>query len=136
MDKIKVIVCEEGKIARTEEIEDELHIFCDIVGGPIQEYIFEDGVAIVYNEVGNNLPLNRTFIKEGKLNAILGDFFICYAPIESQYFLSLTPELEEKYLDKFKWPEQIFLKNGEVSSAIKYNPDYRAKEVKWLKGGR
>ena len=31
------------------------------------------------------------------MDVIAGDFFICYAPIESEKFLSLPPELAEKY---------------------------------------
>ena len=50
--------------------------------------------------------------------------------------MSLPPELAEKYKEKFDWPEQIFMKNGEGLSAVKYNPDYRKQEVEMLRDAR
>lgn len=139
MEKINVLLCKPGKRAQFVEIEDSLETFQEIVGGLIEEYMpFEDDVAIVCNDEGKmlGLPLNRAILsKDGNIvDVIAGDFFICYAPIESERFLSLPPELAEKYKEKFDWPEQIFIKNGECLTSHKYNPDYRAQEVKTLKG--
>ena len=70
------------------------------------------------------LPLNRgIFDEEGHLQDIIaGDFFICYAPIESERFLSMPPELEEKYLKKFEKPEAFFQSGGEIH-AVKFEPE-------------
>ena len=138
MEKIKVILCKAGECAQIVEIEDSLESFQKIVEGMIEEYMpFEDDVAIVCNDEGKmlGLPLNRAIEDEdGRImDIIAGDFFICYAPWESEKFLSLPTELAEKYKEKFYWPEQIFLKNGEGHKAIKYNPDYRKHEVEILK---
>ena len=69
------------------------------------------------------LPLNRGIKDEkGHLQDIIaGDFFICYAPIESEKFLSMPPELEEKYLKKFEMPEMFFRDGGTIRSE-KYEP--------------
>lgn len=42
------------------------------------------------------------------IEVIAGNFFICYAPIESESFKSLPPELSKKYEEKFKYPERFF----------------------------
>lgn len=138
---INVLLCKAGKRAEMVEMEDSLEAMQKMVGGMIEEYMpFEDEVALVCNDEGKMLgmPLNRAIEGEdGKImDVIAGDFFICYAPIESEKFLSLPPELAEKYKEKFDWPEQIFMKNGEGLSAVKYNPDYRKQEVEMLRDAR
>ncbi len=126
-EQIKVIYCEAGHKARTAEVDNNLGAFQGLVGGWIEEYMpFEDeNVAIVCNEEGKTmgLPLNRAVKDEDGqlLDIIAGDFFICYAPIESEKWLELPPELQEKYLEKFKYPEQFFRENGEIK-AVKYDP--------------
>ena len=69
-----------------------------------------DERAIICNEEGKmmGLPLNRGIRSdEGQLQDIIaGDFFICYAPLESERFLSMPPELEEKYKEKFDLREE------------------------------
>ena len=77
-----------------------------LVGGYIEEYMpFEDEVAIICNEEGkvNRLPLNRAVYDEHSkemIEIIAGDFFIAYAPIESETFKSLPKDLEKKYTSK------------------------------------
>ena len=55
------------------------------------------------------------------LDIIAGDFFICYAPIDSETWLDLPPDLEKKYMEKFDLPEQFFRENGEIGN-VKYDP--------------
>ena len=126
-NKIRVIVCRADERAEVVEIEDKLEAMQELVGGLIQEYMpWEDEVALICNEEGKmtGLPLNRGIKDyEGRLQDIIaGDFFICYAPIESERFLSLPPELEEKYKEKFDLPEMFMMDNGEIET-IKYDPD-------------
>ena len=126
-NKIRVIVCRADERAEVVEIEDKLEAMQELVGGLIQEYMpWEDEVALICNEEGKmtGLPLNRGIKDdEGRLQDIIaGDFFICYAPIESERFLSLPPELEEKYKEKFDLPEMFMMENGEIET-IKYDPD-------------
>ena len=123
---MRVILCKSDERATVIEIEDSLESMQNVVGGLIEEYMpWEDEVAIICNEEGkmNGLPLNRGIKDEdGHLQDIIaGDFFICYAPIESERFLSMPPELEEKYLEKFKLPE-MFFRTKDGIRAEKYVP--------------
>ena len=80
---------------------------------------------IVCNEEGKmmGLPLNRAVKDEdGRvMDIICGDFFICYSPIESEEFLSLPPEMEKKYKEKFAWPE-TFMQTENGIRAVAYEP--------------
>ena len=125
-EQIKVIYCEAGHKARIAEVDNNLGAFQGLVGGWIEEYIpFDDDVAIVCNEEGKmmGLPLNRSITDESgrMLDIIAGDFFICYAPIESEKWLDLPPDLEKKYMDKFRFPEQFFRSEDGVR-AVQFDP--------------
>ena len=52
---------------------------------------------------------------------IAGKFFIAYAPIESEKFLSMPKELARKYEEKFKYPER-FYKSLDGIEAKPYKP--------------
>ena len=125
-DKIRVIVCRTDERAEVVEIDDKLEAMQEVVGGLIQEYMpWEDEVALIVNESGkvSGLPLNRGIRnQDGRVqDVIAGDFFICYAPIESERFLSMPPDLEKKYLEMFDLPEMFMLGDGEIM-AVKYEP--------------
>ena len=132
-NRIRVIVCRVDERAEVIELEDKLEAMQEVVGGLIQEYMpWEDEVAIICNEEGKmmGLPLNRGIRSdEGQLQDIIaGDFFICYAPIESERFLSIPPDLEEKYKERFDLPEMFMMENGEIET-IKYEPDGKKNPV-------
>ena len=127
MDTINVIYVEPGKTARTIEMKDELSEMQKLVGGLIEAYMpFADDVAIICNDEGkmNGMPLNRAITGEdGQLmDIIAGPFFIAYAPVESEKFLSMPKELEEKYTEKFRQPEQFFRTPAGIK-AVKYEPE-------------
>lgn len=130
---LHVLHVEPGKRARMVEIEDSLSAMQSLVGGMIEEYMpFEDDVALVCNDEGKlaGLPLNRG-IKDEKGNLqdiIAGDFFVCYAPVESEKFLSLPPDMEAKYKEMFDYPEQFF-RTEEGIKAVKYEPHPIPKEA-------
>ena len=67
---------------------------------------WDDDVAIICNEEGkvNGMPLNRIIKDENgqTIDIIAGTFFLCYAPIESENFLSLPDDLIKKYREKFE----------------------------------
>ena len=73
---------------------------------------FDDEIAIVCNEEGkmNGAELNRAIYSNDKemLDIIAGKFFIAYAPIESESFLSMPKDLMKKYEDKFRYPERFY----------------------------
>ena len=69
------------------------------------------------------MPLNRAIYSDDKemLDIIAGKFFICYAPFESEKFLSMPKELARKYEEKFKYPER-FYKTSNGIEAKPYKP--------------
>lgn len=112
-EMLEVILVQPMKKAKVIEIGDDLKSMQQVVGGMIEEYMpFEDDVAIICNEEGkmNGLDLNRAIYGEnGEMQDIIcGDFFLCYAPIDSEKFLSMPEELKKKYEEKFKYPERFF----------------------------
>ncbi|MBP3399410.1 MAG: DUF3846 domain-containing protein [Erysipelotrichaceae bacterium] len=130
-EKLSVILVKPGEIAEQVEIDDTLEAMQETVGGYIESYMpFEDEVAIVCNDEGkmNGEPLNRA-IKDGNgeiIDIICGDFFICYAPIGSENFHSMPPDLMEKYEEKFRLPEEFFrAPDGKEIIAIPYEPGER-----------
>ena len=125
-EKINVLLIEPGKYPKQIEIEDTLEAMQETVGGYIEEYMpFDDEVAIVCNEEGkmNGAELNRAIYSNDKeiLDIIAGKFFIAYAPIESEKFLSMPKELARKYEEKFKYPER-FYKSMDGIEAKPYKP--------------
>lgn len=120
MEKISVLLVEPGKCPKIVKIEDALKAMQCVVGGDIEVYQpFDDEVAIVCNEEGKikGLPLNRAIYSDrGELvDIIAGAFFVCYAPVDSEKFLSLPKELAEKYEKYFKEPESF---NTEASGVM------------------
>ena len=110
---ISVILVEPGRYPKLIEIEDTLEAMQETVGGYIEEYMpFDDEIAIVCNEEGkmNGAELNRAIYSDDKeiLDIIAGKFFIAYAPIESESFLSMPKDLMKKYEDKFRYPERFY----------------------------
>lgn len=109
-ETIKVVVAEPHEEARIIEIKNTLENLQELVGGRIETYEpFEDDAIIICNEEHkiNNMPMNRAVRdKDGNIRDIIcGPFIICYAPFESESFLSLSDEMAEKYKELFKTPE-------------------------------
>ncbi len=131
-ETISVLLIQPGKYPKTVAIEDSLEAMQALVGGDIEEYMpFDDEVAIICNEEGkvNGLPLNRAvYDSENQMIEIMaGDFFICHAPISSEKFMSLPPDLEKKYSEKFRYPEK-FVRTDDGIKAIPYKPAARDME--------
>lgn len=125
-EKITVLLVEPGKYPKPIEIEDTLEAMQEVVGGDIEEYMpFDDEVAIICNEEGkmNGSELNRAVYSKDKqiLDVIAGKFFVAYAPLESESFLSMPKDLMKKYEDKFRYPER-FYKTQEGIEAKAYKP--------------
>lgn len=124
-EMISVLYVEPGKYPKVKEIEESLEAMQELVGGDIEEYMpFDDEVAIVCNAEGKmrGEELNRAIYGKDKqmLDIVAGKFFICYAPFESEKFLSLPKELEQKYKEKFKYPEKFYRTNeGIVAEPFK-----------------
>ena len=122
---IKVLVVEPMKKPYVKEIGESLESMQEVVGGYIEEVMpFDDEVALVCNEEGklNGLPLNRAIYDSDNkmIDIIVGTFFVCNAPFESEKFLSLTDEQEKKFSEKFSSPEIFFHTTDEIK-AVKSN---------------
>lgn len=110
---IIVLVVEPGEKPVLDVIDGSLESMQKVVGGYIESfYPFEDEVAVVCNEEGkmNGKALNRAIYNtDGEMiDIIAGTFFVCYAPADSESFLSLPEELIYKYADLFDTPEKFF----------------------------
>ena len=136
---IRVVVCRPGERAEATWIEENLRSMQAAVGGLIQEFKpFHsesdpryDSVALICNEEGKlmNLEPSRLIKDEngsGRYDAIAGPFFICYAPVESETFMSLPEDLEEEFRKRYELPE-MFYRTGTDLISVKYEPEPRAK---------
>ena len=56
------------------------------------------------------------------VDIVAGTFFIAYAPVESEKFLSLPKDLADKYAQRFKYPETFFKVGNEIQ-AIPMKPN-------------
>ena len=114
-----VLIVEPEKVPRMASITGDLNSLQQVVGGHIEAvYPYDDPVAIVCHEEGKliGLPLNR---KLEDYDIIAGTFIVC--GLGEEDFDSLTPELAEKYREKFADPE-IFMKMGNRIVAIPIKP--------------
>ena len=119
---LSVLKIAPGQYPQQVEIDNGLKALQQAVGGSIgASYPFEDPVAIVYNDDGKlmGLPLNRALWDEDGLmyDVIAGTFlvvglgeedFVSLSPeLAQKYedFVSLSPELAQKYEEEFHQPE-------------------------------
>ena len=117
METMKVIFVRPEYEAEVKTIGRDLASMQKAVGGNIEAiYSFEDPIAIICNEDGklNGLPLNRALTDNvGQiLDVIAGDFFIC--GLTDEDFTSLSDEMLDKYLKKFKYPESFMKVNDRI----------------------
>ena len=141
-EKLRVIVCRPMQKAEVVEIKDDLPSMQETVGGFIEEYMpFYDendprveDVAIICDDEGKmkRSQMNRAIHNDkGEIQDIIaGTFFICYAPIESEKFLSLPKDLEQKFLKKFELPEMFFQgRDGIFAEKYEPGPPSRGQEI-------
>lgn len=122
--KIKVVLLEPGKLARTAELCASLEELQKVVDGLIEPfYPFEEQVCIVCNDeskLGGMLP-NRS-VKNGDgimVDFIFGPAFICNCRGES--FDSLSDEQVARYTKMFRYHEHLAKLNGQLIG-IPFNP--------------
>ena len=130
---ISVVYCKPGERAETVEMEENLETMQAMVGGLIQEFFpFHsdtdpryDDVALICNDEGKLMqmkPSRAIFDEDGRvMDVIAGPFFICYAPLESERFLSMPEDLEEEFRKRYELPEQFFRTEIGIK-AVKYDP--------------
>lgn len=110
---MRIIVVEPFREPYVTNIERTLDNMQRLVGGYIQAvYPFEDEeIALVCNEEGKlqDLTPNRILFNEyGKaVDMIVGTFFLCSAPFDSEDFEDIPTELIDKYIKKFSFKELL-----------------------------
>ena len=104
---MKVIVVKPFNQPYVKEIIGDLRSMQRIVKGYIEiMFPFDDmEVALICNEEGKleGLTPNRFILDRntGVCDFICGDFFLCYAPEDSDELQSMPDNLIQKYIDKF-----------------------------------
>ena len=138
-EMLRVIVCRPGEVAEIVEIEDDLESMQELVGGLIEPYdpFYSEtdpryeNVILVCNEEGNlsQMPPSRAIVDEDGhvMDIIAGPFFLCYAPVESEKFLSMPPDLEEEFRKKYELPEKIYRTEKGIE-VIRFDPRKAEKE--------
>ena len=116
---MRVLVVEPERRPEVREINGSLKSMQEVVGGLIQAlYPFDEPVALVCNDEGKlmNLPANRGLRdKNGRIyDIVVGTFFLCGAPADSDRFASLTSEQIERYRERFYTPEMFLGMDGHI----------------------
>ena len=105
---MNVLIVEPGKHPRLADIDESLESLQKIVGGYIQAiYPFEDEIAIICDEeskLKSDTEWNR-MLPEIR-DVIKGTFII--AGLGDEDFTDITPELAEKYRQRF-WNIELFI---------------------------
>ena len=116
---MRVLVVEPERRPEVREIDGSLKSMQEVVGGLIQAlYPFDEPLALVCNDEGKlmNLPANRGLRdKNGRIyDIVVGTFFLCGAPADSDRFVSLTLEQIERYRERFYTPEMFLGVDGHI----------------------
>ena len=125
---MNVLVVEPGTLPYEKEIHG-LQEMQELVGGLIDAiYPYDDPVALVCNDEGLllGLPFNRSV--EGGYGGICGTFFVC--GLGEDYFVSLSPELMEKYREKFRRAEILLGVKGNTPITFKTEAKPKARPEK------
>lgn len=122
---MRVLIVRPGKRPQEAEIDGSLESMQEIVGGKIQAiYPFNDTAAVICcEESGSDMRKNRAiYTEDGStvLSIVSGTFFICDAPIWSEYFSSLSAEQLKRYSALFAVTE-IFISSKSFITIIPCN---------------
>ena len=106
---MKILIVEPGRRPRSAEIDGTVEAMREVVGDKFQAMYPVEDVALVFNS-DPNVPLPPQ--NRGVRNDIVrGTFFLCGAPEDGNYFVSLTDEQIRHYMKTFALPE-VFLDLG------------------------
>lgn len=106
---MKVLIVEPGCRPRTSEIDGTVEAMREVVGGKFQAMYPSEDIALVFNN-DPDVPLPPQ--NRGVRNDIVrGTFFLCGAPEDGNYFVSLTDEQLRHYTEVLALPE-VFLNLG------------------------
>ena len=114
-----VLVVEPIKEPHVKEIDPGLHALQAEIGGNIStSYPFDDPVGLVLNDEGKliGLDLNRSLRDEhGEIYDIVAGTFLVVG-LGPESFVSLPPDMIQKYTEQFKCPEVFASINGQIVS--------------------
>lgn len=130
-NKLKIITCEVGKIAKVDWVENKLEKLQEKVKGCIEFFDLDNETTIICNDEGkiNGMGLNRSIRdNDNKIIDIIGGDFIIVGMKNNGDLKSLDEKQIEKLIDKYKFPEQFFMDNGEIFSII-YEPKVNKKST-------
>ena len=104
---MRILLVEPGKSPKKADVGSSLQDMQNVVGGLIQAiYPFDEEVALICNDEGKlmGLPPNRVLRHpaSGEIyDVVVGTFFLCAAPADSENFESLTEEQIQRYTKYF-----------------------------------
>ena len=137
---ISILYIEPNQYPKKIKIKNSFEEMHKLVEGDIEIlYPYEKEIAFICNNESKKLngqTLNRAlFDEKGNVTDIIaGKFIICYAPINSDEFLSLPKDVEDKYFDKFKLPEN-FIGTKSGITVLPFIPEEKTKQQikkKWI----
>ena len=129
-EKLDVLLVKPGMYPQQVQINSGLAALQQAVGGDIEAaYFFKEPVAIIVNEEGklNGSELNRAICdQDGNIvDIIAGNFLV--VGLGEENFCSLSPELMQKFEEKFHQPE-MFVRMGKSVMALPIPDDRVQKE--------
>ena len=129
-EKLDVLLVKPGMYPQQVQINSGLTALQQAVGGDIEAaYFFKEPVAIIVNEEGklNGSELNRAICdQDGNIvDIIAGNFLV--VGLGEENFCSLSPELMQKFEEKFHQPE-MFVRMGKSVMALPIPDDRVRKE--------
>lgn len=100
--KITIMVKNANKFPFVMEVENDLSVFQDIVGGYIEVVKIANGLDLVVNESGliDELPVNFTLTSHGQLT-VFGNCFFTGVDYRTGEFVSLSDEAIENLTEMF-----------------------------------
>lgn len=129
---IRVLLVEPMEKPRLVEIEHTLENLQELVGGTIQVvYPWGDPVGLVCDDEGKfkkYVPNRGLVDDEGYMyDIVFGTFFICGLGMED--FTSISDELAERYMERFRWPEMFVRTSDGHAVWMKLNPEKESKVI-------
>lgn len=128
---MKILLIEPRKPPRPLDIKDDLTAMQRLVGGTIQAlYPFDERVALICNDDGKllGLPPNRALCRpNGEIyDVLVGPFFLCATPPDSDSFESLSDEQIARFSQLFRTPKTF----AQIGNTLFCVPENESKEEK------
>lgn len=126
---MKTVKLEVGKLAYIKDVDNDLASMQAEVGGLIEvlQLSYDPPVNLICHEealLRSPIRPNRIFLaNDGTYPTFIADdAFICSENDTGENFTGLTDKLAEEYLEKYKYPEEIYFGDSGYIG-VKYNPD-------------